>query len=460
MPEFDMHAFAMQRANEVMEHSDFQSIKKAIKNTDFEGLKKDASRLVKSMTETWIQKGAHLFAENAPVVAESVAGYLGLTGNILPAAFVAAVGVAVNMGMENFTDHENSSKKPPGSRVGDIVAIRKNYKHLDEVKAFVATEALYGHSELPKRRVDVGIVMQRHDGDVIEVVNLSNGVVENVSANDILPFTFSEMAKINANPTFSKIRKLILEDDPLSLVSISKDHPTQGKALYNDESYQIVGTTPNGEAMIMNDTHEGVVPYSDLDHTWQEVNYHTVPNKSTSAFGRASLPFAGEFVYFLFDGEYKLGCIQGFKSNYVFICDCETGEFQDTVQELLFRVDQTIFSGTYFKRFAQKTMEGDEQFLRDNNIGRKYPELIDGTSLPEQDRVSLKAFHDRVARSDMEGVVIRKSYNERFYHDYENEAQQLGLPLVGSKQQPDTGDNAFLYIALGATLLIVFSLSQ
>ena len=460
MPEFDMHAFALLRANELMETSDFDSIKSAISSADYEGLKKDASRLVKSMTETWIQKGAHLFAENAPVLAESLAGYLGLTGNILPAAFVAAVGVAAKMGIDNFTDVDTHKTKQPGSRVGDIVAIRKNFKPLDEVKAFVATEAQYGYSTLPARQVDVGIVMDRHDSDILEVVNLSTGSVENISSNDLLPFTFAEMAKINANPTFNKIRKLILEEDPLSLVEISKYNPTQGKAIYNKESYEIVGTTPAGDAMISSDTKDGVVPYTELEHAWQEVNYHVMPNKSTSAFSRPNLPFAGEFVYFLFDGEFKLGCIQGFKNNYVFLADCETGEFQDTVQQLIFRVDQAIFSGTYFKRFAQNTMEGHTRYLTDHNIGAKYPELLDGTSLPEQTRVDLRTFHNTVESSQIEGVVLRKSYNERFYHDYENEARQLDLPQMQPFQIPKSTDNAVLYIVCGAALLLIFSISS
>ena len=458
MTDFDMHSFALQQANSIKDKIDYETVKSALKEADYGKLHDEASRLVQSLASNWSKKSLHKIVEHAPDLGMAVAEYLGLSGaGLLPAAATAVISQAARIGLNYFnSDDTTSGKQLLHLKIGDYVAIRKNFLSKEQVKEYIATEALKGHNELPEKQVNVGIVQEALENhSLFEVVNLSTGTVENVRSHDLMPYTLSEMKVINADPTFNKVRRLIMDTDPLAQVEIAHK-PTSGNVAYNGEDYQIEGKTRRGEGVIIsNPKGHAVVPYNKLEHVWSQTNYHQIPDQENS-FSQATLPFAGEYIYYYLNAKANLGVIQCFKADLIYLCDCLTGKFRETAFSLIYRVDQNIFSGTYFKKYAQNVIDGNTSYVEANRIGLRFPELIEGTSLDKDLQRKMAVFFAHIEETQQGEIVIKRKANVSKYHDHLEEAVQLGKwGEVNLPPPPVFSDNAILYIGVGAALFLV-----
>ena len=424
---------------------DFEAAKNALTNVD---IGEDGQRLVNSIAGHLSKQAMNYIETGVEGLTKSIATYLGYTGQFLPAAATVLVGEFAEWGLENFLQLK-SGKTFSKVHVGDYVAIKKGFRTFEQLKEFIQQEALY--KKETKREVDIGVVLSHVDGSNLEVLNLTHGNVENVAVQDIVPYTEDQMRKINANPQFNKIRRLILEKDSIGNVA---SVPTNGKVIHEGKEYDLVEARED-RAVISGETLKAV-NYDELQYQWQELSSNPTPGLTNTFIQTGNDLFVGEYVYFL-EKYWILGCVRLFRGDEVFICRATDGGFTYSNKKFIKRVNQERFRGTVFSRFKANVMKGDEFALKDYPLIKSFPELCyyqnyveDGFETPKnrtKNPIRSKGFKE---------TAYGEKTNKEFL-DEVHERRQLDRPFTEKIERDNT---KMIYMAIGAAALLAFSLSS
>ena len=378
MSEFDTSKFIKQGLSKI----NFQQIENTLKTEGIKGLATQKENITKNISEHMTSKAFDYVDVGIETLADSVATFLGFSGNE-----AAAVGLVVlkdlgRFGFENFMKTAGLKRKP--LQVGDYCAVLKGYKTFRELDSFIqdGQEAVY--KKKTQKNVDVAIVMSVLDNEMLEIIDLNTGEKENVAKMDCVAFTSSQLEAIRGTE-FEKVRSLILREQ-IGIQKINK--PTSGKVIHELEEYEIIEN--RGEhVVIQNKKNTKEVPRSELQFAWGR-NSTTDMGESFVQNGHDIAP--GEFVYCQDD----LCVVHSMRFYEYYVCSCSTGEFEFVALEDIERVNQSNFVGPVFTQFKINVMEGNEVLLKQNPISNTFPDICkrknyhsDGMEFPAVTRGNL-----------------------------------------------------------------------
>ena len=448
MSDFDTSKFLREGLKKI----NFSQIESAIKKDGVEGLISQKDNLINTLTEHATKTGFDYVDLGIETLTDSIATYLGATGQEGPAVGIVVLKDLAKIGFENFMKSTGVHRKK--LQPGDYCAVLRGYQTFRELDKFIqdGREGLYLDKPTQKN-IEVAIVMSRIDENTLEILDLNLGTKENIPEMDCAPFTNAQLTAVKGTE-FEKVRDLVMRKE-LGIEKLNK--PTSGQVIYEGQLYEIKEDA-EGDRMVVIENETGMkkVNRNDLEFAWTQ-NSNTDSN--TPGFVQSGHDIvAGEFVY---AGE-ALVCVHSMLDYEYYVCNCWDGKFSYCNIEVIERVNQSNFVGPVFTKFKLNVLEGNQRLLEEDPISKHFPNLCvkkfyhsDGKEFPAvtignvRSAPPVREEHMRFApKSDGPGVMGR-------HHPGAPEAMD-----VDTKKGDDETSPALWVIGGAVLLFVAFSVAK
>ena len=444
-----------------------------LKNIDWDSIDMSTGKeLAKNVGMQIVDKGLDFAKDYVGEIAGSVAVAAGIgSGSIFVGAVMAAVGVAIEWGLDAF----------------ELGAWRKGDEEYTAGTWVVIQDGLGTHEHeglrrrLTKDQVSVGIAMGPSHGGYVDVQNLQTGIKQALPVQSVSRLPDGQATQLESNPALHEFASIVRQK--------SKTIPDELDSHFSTRVGSSVSYKNEGNWTVEHSTQDGVILESDgrreyttwddgdVSPGWNISTHNPYPAARSDSFNTGGGGFnTADFVW-VNGNKVRLAVVYQCKPDKVDLCYAWDGTWEQVGIQNCDKADNGAYRGSIFARFREAVSRGNKKLATSISPGRlgksadcikqefgavgpDIPLSLRGKIIGHGFKSPLPGYE--TTQFAKEKIDFEEQYTNKYggVPDYENTWETREWNVEYADADPEEKSSSMVFVALGVGLVLAVALSR